>query len=112
MLTREEILARKAGQETYKLSDDSGEVIIHGISRDDALRVGELRTEASLSDADNYLISRGLAEPTLAPVDVAEWAKVPGQAGVLSDLSEAIAELSGMTQGAGKSRVPRTRKRS
>lgn len=107
MLTREEILGRKAGLETYKLSDGSGEVTIKGISRDDALRVGELRNTASLAEADSYLISRGLVDPAMSVDDVAAWGAGEGDAGVLMGLSEAIATLSGMVEGAGKSGVSR-----
>lgn len=109
MLSRDEILNRKkAGKtEKYALSDGSGEVEVRGLTRDEALAVAAADT---LAEKDNTLISLGLVNPALSPDDVAAWAG-DESAGVLSGLSQRIAELSGMTEGAGKSGVPRARRR-
>jgi hypothetical protein len=109
MLSRDEILNRKkAGKtEKYALSDGSGTVEIRGLTRDQALEVGDADT---LADKDNTLISLGLVNPAMSLADVAAWA-ADESAGVLSGLSQRIAELSGMTEGAGKSGVPRARRR-
>jgi len=111
-LTREEILARKTAGKTeeYKLSDGSGSVIIRGLTRNEAIRIRE--TEGGLTDRDNLLVSLGLVEPAMTPEDVAAWGEAEGDFMVITELSEAIGRLSGMTQDAGKSRVPRPGKRS
>lgn len=111
-LTREQILARKKAGTTleYKLSDGSGTVIIRGLTRNEAVRIRESRDE--LNARDDLLISLGLVDPAMSPQDVAAWGEIEGQFVVMTDLSEAIGELSGMTEGAGKSRVSRARKRS
>lgn len=112
MLTRDEILARKnaraGGTEQYKLSDGSGTVTIRGLTRNEAIRVRD--AEGGLSARDDLLISIGLVDPPMSQQDVAEWGETEGDFVVITDLSEAIGRLSGMTEGAGKSRVPRTRK--
>jgi hypothetical protein len=109
MLSRDEILNRKkAGNtEKYALTDGSGEVEIRGLTRDEALQIAEAD---SLADKDNLIMSLGLVNPAMSPADVAAWAG-DETAGVLSGLSQRIAELSGMTEGAGKSGVPRARRR-
>lgn len=109
MLSRDEILNRKkAGKtETYPLSDGSGDVEIRGLTRDEALQIAEA---GSLAEKDNLLICLGLVNPAMSLADVAAWAG-DESAGVLSGLSQRIAELSGMSEGAGKSGVPRPRRR-
>ncbi len=106
-LTREQILARKVAGKTEIYPIDDGEVVIRGLTRNEALEVREAET---LADKDNLLISLGLVEPTMSPEDVAAWAE-SDEAGVLAGLSERIGVLSGMSEGAGKSRVPRARRR-
>lgn len=110
-LTREQILARKTAGNTqeYKLSDGSGTVLIRGLTRNEAVRIRD--TEGGLITRDDLLISLGLVDPAMSPEDVAAWGEIEGQFVVMTDLSEAIGALSGMTQGAGKSRVSRPRKR-
>jgi hypothetical protein len=110
MLTREEILNRKkAGKtEKYDLNDGSGTVEIRALTRDQALAIS---TDAeTLAEKDNLLIAQGLVNPAMSIEDVAAWAG-DESAGVLSGLSQRIAEISGMAEGAGKSRVPRARRR-
>lgn len=111
MLTREEILARKTEghTEAYDLSDGSGTVTIRGLSRNEALKV---RDAGTIAKGEDLLVSFGLVDPAMSPDDVAAWGDVEGQFMVITDLSEAIGRLSGMREGAGKSGVPRARKRS
>jgi hypothetical protein len=109
-LTRDEILARKTGGKTeeYKLSDGSGTVTIRGLTRNEAIRIRD--AGGDLGERDNLLISLGLVDPAMTPEDVAAWGETAGEFIVMTELSEAIGRLSGMVEGAGKSRVPRTRK--
>lgn len=107
-LTREQILARKTGTETEPFTlPDGGVVIIRGLTRNEALKVRDADT---LADKDNVLISLGLVDPQLSVDDVAVWAENE-PAGTMADLSQRIGEISGMSEGAGKSGVPRPRKR-
>lgn len=109
VLSRDEILARKGGVKTEQFDIPGvGTVVIRGLTRNEALQVRDAETTA---DKDNTLISHGLVEPKMSVDDVAAWADNES-AGVMAALSERIGELSGMTEGAGKSRVPRTRRRS
>lgn len=109
-LTRAQILARKTGEgETFDLPG-GGTVVLRGLTRDEAMLV-RAAAENSNQDADNEMISLGMVDPKLSVQDVATWAR-NDSAGVLVAVSAKISELSGMSEGAGKSRVPRTRRRS
>ena len=101
MLTREEILARKTGHGKATLPDGS-EVAVRALTRDEVIVSQELET---MADKDNYIISAGMTDPKLSIEDVAAWA-AEGAAGDLVAVSDAIATLSGLKQGADKSSVP------
>lgn len=107
-LTREQILARKVAGDTeaFKIGDD--EVIIRGLTRNEALKV---KQGDNVGEMDNLMVSFGMVDPPMTPEDVAAWGEV-GDAGTMIRLSNRISELSGMVEGAGKSGVPSPRKRS
>jgi len=106
-LTREEILARKTGRGKAVLPDGST-VGIRALTRDECLEMQELKTIAA---KDTFIIATGMTDPQLSVDDVAAWAAA-GDAGDLVAVSQAISELSGLSEGAGKSRVPGVRGRS
>lgn len=100
-LTRAQILARKTGKGKATLPDGST-VDVRALTRDEVLASQELDT---LAERDNYIVATGMTDPKLTVEDVAAWA-ASGDAGDLVAISDAIAEISGLKQGAGKSRVP------
>lgn len=100
MLTRVQILARKTGRGTATLPDGST-VAIRGLTRDEVL---EMQGLEELGDRDNFIIATGMTDPKLSLEDVAVWAAA-GDAGDLVAVSNAIATLSGIREGAGKSGV-------
>lgn len=100
MLTREQILARKTGKGTATLPDGST-VAVRALTRDEVLESQEL---GSLGERDTYLVATGMTDPKLSIEDVAAWAS-SGDAGDLVAVSDAIAVLSGLKQGADKSGV-------
>lgn len=106
-LTRDEILARKLGHDVVPLPG-GGTVEVRGLNRSEAIQVGE--EEAGL-DRDALLISLGLVEPTMTVDDVLAWGR-SDDSGTLEIVSRRIGELSRMVEGAGKSGVSRTRRRS
>lgn len=110
VLTREEILARKLGRRAVDLPDGSGTVVVRALTRNEAIRVGDLKDD--IDAKDNLMIHLGLVEPAMSLDDVAAWA-LADDAGTLSVISEAIAELSNMTKGSAKAvtkSVPRKRR--
>lgn len=106
-LSREQILARKTGKGVATLPDGST-VAIRALTRDEVLAAGD--GDVSTGDRDNYLISVGMTDPKLTVEEVAAWA-AEADAGDLVAITEAIAELSGLKEGAGKRRVARAGKR-
>lgn len=100
-LTREQILARKTGRGKATLPDGST-VGIRALTRDEVLEAHELE---GLAERDTFMVHKGMTDPELSMDEVAMWA-ASADAGDLVAISDAIAELSGLKPGAGKSGVP------
>lgn len=100
MLTRDEILSRKTGRGKATLPDGS-EVAVRALTRDEVLQANTLDSDA---ERDNFLIHKGMTDPQLSLEDVAAWAAA-ADAGDLVAVTDRIAELSGLKQGAPKSSV-------
>lgn len=107
-LTRDQILARKLGHEVLDLPDGTGSITVRGLHRNEAMTVAALDDHY---ERDAYLIASGIVDPVMTVDDVKAWGEADGT-DVLEFVSRRIGELSGMVEGAGKSRVPRTRRRS
>lgn len=99
-LTREQILSRKTGRGSATLPDGTT-VGIRALTRAEILEVQDLD---SLGERDDHIVSMGMTDPVLTVAEVSAWA-AGGDAGDLVAVTEAIAELSGLKQGAGKSSV-------
>ena len=105
-LTREQILARKMGQDVVEI--EGGTVTVRGLNRHEAM------TAAAIEDhyeRDAFLLASGLVDPAMSVEDVKAWGEVDNT-NTLETVSRRIGELSGMVEGAGKSRVPRAGRRS
>jgi hypothetical protein len=98
-LTRDEILARKTGRGTATLPDGST-VGIRALTRDEVLHMQGLPD----GQRDLYAIATAVTDPVLTEPDVAAWSG-SADAGDFPALIEAIQEISGVKQGAGKSGV-------
>ena len=101
-LTRDQILSRKVGKGTATLPDGTT-VSVRALTRDEVLASQD---HSDVADRDNYIVSTGMTDPKLTADEVAAWA-AEADAGDLVSVSDAIAELSGLKQGAGKSGVSR-----
>lgn len=106
-LTREQILARKLGNDVVTLPDGST-VAIRAVSHKLVLASQQM---ADPNERTAFLISAAMTDPALSYEDVLAWSE-NGDAGDIVTLTERVQELSRLTEGAGKSSVPRTRKRS
>jgi hypothetical protein len=98
MLTRDEILARKTGKGVATLPDGST-VEVRALTRNEVLASQD---QPTLAMKDNYIVACGMTNPKLTVDEVSQWAEAAG-AGDLVAVSERIAELSGLKEGAGKS---------
>lgn len=112
-LTREQILARKVSGNTESYKEDGEEIaVVRGLTLDEAMQLKTVDGEAAARGDKEYLmISFGMLEPRLSFSEVKEWAS-QDSAGTLTNIAQLINQLSRMGEGAGKSGVPRTRKRS
>lgn len=110
MLTREQILARKAGVDFFKLPDGSGEVSIKGITHAQAAEVGEAREAGDVTVATALILHFGLVDPVLSTEDIATWME-EDDAGTVEQIAQAIGRLSNLFEGAPKSGVQRARRR-
>lgn len=108
MLTRDEILARTVGHEVVDLPG-GGQVKVRALTRDEVL-ASQDEYEDDAAGRDSYIVATALVEPVMSVEDVQAWGSA-GAAGDLVAITEKVAELSGLKQGAPKSGVPRTGKR-
>jgi hypothetical protein len=101
------LFARKAALETKEVKIGTLVVVVRALSRE------EVRTTRDENASDltyeNRLVARALVVPAMDPVEVAQWLDA-APAGDSVAVMSAVAELSGMNEGADKSRVPRVRK--
>jgi hypothetical protein len=113
-LSREEILGRTLGNITVALPDESGTVIIRPLNRDEVIAVGRVAEDDEGDEGTarrhNLIVALGLVDPALSVADVEHWAANDLGNTVLA-VANKIAEISGMTEGAGKSGLPRTRRK-
>lgn len=112
MLTRDQILARKMGHDFVQIGDDPDDVVqVRGLNREEAIALAVLDEPV---ERDRFLIATGLVDPIMTLDDVAAWGKQDGggPGSALEKLSQRISELSSMVEGAGKSGVPRARRRT
>jgi hypothetical protein len=100
-LTREQILARKLGRGTATLPDGSI-VKIRALTSAEVLESQELE---QVVDRNRFIIHKGMTDPALSLEDVAAWDS-NADAGDMVAVNDAIAVLSGLKEGAGKSGVP------
>jgi hypothetical protein len=107
-LTRESILARKLGHQIVELPDGSGTVEVRALNRREALTVSAID---DLHERDTYMLSVGMVDPVMTAEDIVAWGEAD-DSGTIEAVSRAIGELSSMVEGAGKSRVSRSRRRS
>lgn len=108
-MDKELLLKRTAAGRTREVPIDGlGVVTVRALSRGEVKRA---KAEAGDDDeAEANLISMALVDPVMTPVEVAEWLD-GAPAGDSVAVSDAILDLSGMSEGAQKSGVPGVRQR-
>lgn len=97
-LTRAQILARKTGRGVATLPDGST-VAVRAMTRDEVLEMQSFGDD--LAGRDNFIVATAMTDPKLSIEDVAAWAAA-GAAGDIVAVTDEVAALSGLKQGAGK----------
>lgn len=103
-MDKELLFKRKATLRTTEVPLDDGELVVavRALSRGE---VAKAKKDFSKDQVENALISLALVDPKLTPEEVAEWLD-EAPAGDSVAVMSAVAELSGMSEGADKSGVP------
>lgn len=104
MISRDAFLKHRLGEQTVELPG-VGIVRVRGLSRQEAFEVQALKDAEAM---ERKVVELGLVEPKLSAEEVAEWyAGAP--AGEVDLLVGPIQALSGLGEGATKSRLPEVR---
>jgi hypothetical protein len=104
---KELLKKRRAADNTRQVPiDDLGSVTVRALSRTEVKRA-TVKNDEDQTEAN--FISAAMVDPVMTPEDVAEWLD-GAPAGDSVAVADAIAELSGMSEGAQKSGVPGVRK--
>lgn len=98
----------KNTDDTQKVETRLGVITVRGLTRAEVLRLkmGQERGKIDHLEFEQRMVSLGLVDPEMTPQEVATWQATERAGGALADVTEAIAELSGMGEGADKSSVP------
>lgn len=99
--------------ETATIPSHAGEIVIRALSRAEVLDLKMQRAEGmTLAEYEAHMISWALVHPPMTPAEVQRWQAADKAGGVLNEVTDKVTELSGLGQGAEKSRVPGAGKES
>lgn len=113
-LDKEALLKRKRSDRTEEVDLGEGTVTVRGLTRGEINHARAVASKGSkekqVETLDNHYIAAALVDPEMTVAEVAEWLK-DAPAGDSVTVLAAIQELSGLSEGAQKSGVPRVRAR-
>lgn len=98
VLSREQILARKVAGRTETVELDEGEVVVRGLSRGEASRVGQIDDQ---DEVEALALHYGLVDPALTLDEVRAW-RESDEAGQIQRVVDVIQRMSGTAPGQGK----------
>lgn len=100
-----------AGQdETREVPTHAGTVTVRGLTRAEVLRINS-QHDPGTPEWEQLAVAAAMLTPVMTPAEVATWQGVDKAGGVMGPVVDAISELSGVAEGASKSRVPRARRK-
>lgn len=88
-----------------------GTVRVRGLSRGEVFAMQKAKADGGIKDEaawERRLVSLALVDPVMTEDEVGEWQRI-SPAGELEPVGNKIRELSGLAEGADKSRVPDVR---
>lgn len=102
-----------AKDQTRTVPSHAGDLLVRGLNRAEVLKLKGLRADGTLDAAEfeAHMVAKGMVTPEMTPAEVEKWQQADLAGGPLGDVSDAIAELSGLGEGASKSGVSRPRAR-
>jgi hypothetical protein len=87
-------------------------VRVRGLSRGEVFAMNKAKQDGGIKDElewERRMVSIALVQPKMTDAQVATWQRGPAGGTGLDEVTEVIARLSGLTQGADKSGVPSVR---
>jgi hypothetical protein len=109
--TPDDLLVDEVSANTADVTLPNGKVVkVRGLSRLELLVLGKGTDDAALIERRN--IAACMVEPKLTEKQVEAWQKTSGPKGGLDLVTAAIRDLSGLGEGAQKSRVAEVRDRA
>lgn len=99
-----------AGEDTREVETYAGTVTVRALTRAEVLSLKKLRAsgEIDIAEYEAKMVSKALVSPEMTEAEVVRLQEIDRAGGALQAIADAITELSGLTQGADKSRVART----
>ena len=102
-------------------ADDTGEVetfaglvVVRALTRAEVLKGNQLRDDrkVTVAEYEQWMVSTAMVTPKMTEAEVEKWQAIDKAGGPLADVTDKIAELSGLSEGASKSGVSRARAQS
>lgn len=102
------LLAGDLVDDTAKVETHAGVVTVRALTRSEVLRLNTGRELGKIDVAgfERKMVALGMVDPVVTEDDVQQWQDHERAGGALADITDRISELSGLAQGAQKSRVP------
>lgn len=101
------LLAGGGGEDTAKVETHAGIVTVRRLTRMEVLQLNMGR-ELGVIDVPGFeqkMVSLAMVDPPMTETDVKVWQETESAGGALADITDKISEISGLAQGAQKSRV-------
>lgn len=97
-----------AADETATIPSHAGDIVVRPLSRGEVLALkAERAAGMTLAEFEAHMVSTAIVRPPMTAAEVATWQANDKAGGVLAEVADKITEISGMSQGADKSGVPR-----
>ena len=96
------------GEQERTIPTSAGPIVVRRLSRAEVLKLkaGRMSGDLDIAEYEAEMVSIALVSPTMTAAEVAVWQTADKAGGVLGKVTEAIADLSGLAEGAEKSGVP------
>lgn len=95
----------KDGEQQRTIPTSAGEIVVRRLSRAEVLKLNGAKKsgELDIAEYEAEMVSIALVHPKMSADEVAVWQTKDKAGGVLGLVTDAISELSGLTEGAEKS---------
>jgi hypothetical protein len=109
-MDKSKLLADRLNRDTLEI-EGVGTITVRGLSRFELLLAGKNAGEQGTAVMEQHMLSMAMVDPEMTTEDVKAWQKA-SPAGEIMPVVNLVNRLSGVGQGADKSRVPEAGERS